>query len=290
MVKFPKAIKHRLEYVGFRLAEVLVRALPLETASALSGALWRRLGPYSRRHRRALTQLARALPETSTERREAIAREMWDTLGRTFAETFRLADIVDGDKFILEREDYWRARAATEGGWVVCSAHFGNWEIAAGALRKIGRSTAGVYQKLSNPLVETRVRVMRDFLYPSGLFPKDARTGVRVLHSVRRGAALAILADLRDRSGLAVEFFGTPAPTHIFPALLARNLGAPLLVGRVRRLPGVRFALNIVEIAVPKTEDSEADVRVATEAVQRQLEEWIRADPGQWMWSHRRWG
>ncbi|HVB90097.1 MAG TPA: lipid A biosynthesis acyltransferase [Beijerinckiaceae bacterium] len=290
MVTFPKSWRYRLEYLGFRMLEALLRALPVETASAWSGAAWRRLAPLSSRHARALAQLRRALPAATEQERETIAREMWENLGRTFAESFHLPEIVASDRLVVADEAYWGARAAAEGGWVVCSAHVGNWEIAVAGLARYGRRTAGVYQKISNPLVDARVRAMRAFLYPGGLFPKDRAVAVKLVHRVRCGDALAILADLRDRTGVEVPFFGTPAPTTTFPAVIARRLGAPLFVGRVLRQPNVRFFLEMVEIPVPRTQDRDADVRAATLAVQRQLEDWIRADPGQWMWAHRRWG
>jgi len=39
---------------------------------------------------------------------------------------------------------------------------------------------------------------------------------------------------------------------------------------------------------VPRTEDSQADIRWITAAIQSQYEEWIREAPGQYMWINRR--
>jgi Kdo2-lipid IVA lauroyltransferase/acyltransferase len=58
----------------------------------------------------------------------------------------------------------------------------------------------------------------------------------------------------------------------------------------VLRHPGSRFSLKVVPIPVPMTDDSEADVRAATAAVQAQFEAFIREAPEQWMWAHNRWG
>ena len=89
---------------------------------------------------------------------------------------------------------------------------------------------------------------------------------------------------------MTVPFFGMPAPTTKFPALLARTLDVPLLVGRVVRLPGVRFRGLIQRVDVPRTKDVEADILAATTTIQSTFEGWIRSEPGQWMWAHRRWG
>ena len=290
MRQWLKKSSYLLELIGFIVFGALLKGLPVEIASTLNGWLWRWFAPLTRRHQRALGHLAEAMPELNGARRRAIILDMWENLGRTFAESFHLREIVEGGRLQLADEEKWRARAGSSAGWMVCSAHLANWEIAVAALGRVGLGAAGVYQKLSNPLVDARVRAMRGFLYPAGLFPKGTTTALKLVRLVRSGAAAAVLADQRDESGVPVPFFGAPAPSMTFPALVARRFGAPLIVGRVRRRPGVRFEIEMIEIAVPHSADADSDVRAATAAIQSQIEEWIRQTPGEWMWAHRRWG
>ena len=42
-------------------------------------------------------------------------------------------------------------------------------------------------------------------------------------------------------------------------------------------------------IPVPETNDREADAIVATAALHKQFETFIREAPEQWMWAHRKW-
>src|SRR5208337_5475486 len=87
-------LRHRLEY-GFLLAIVLfVRAMPLGMATAVSAGAWRFIAPKTRRHRRALKNLEKAMPEKTAAEREAIALAMWDNLGRVMAETVLLDRIL----------------------------------------------------------------------------------------------------------------------------------------------------------------------------------------------------
>jgi KDO2-lipid IV(A) lauroyltransferase len=86
-----------------------------------------------------------------------------------------------------------------------------------------------------------------------------------------------------------LPFFGRPARSNVFPALLARTTGAPLYAGAAFRRPGARFSIRITPIPMPYTDDREADALAATEALQRQFEAFIREAPEQWMWAHRRW-
>jgi len=290
------ALRYRIEDLGFVCAGAIARALPLTVASWISGRIWRTLGPLvSGRHERALANLAMAYPALSDKERCAIARAMWDNFGRTFAESFRLAEIASGHSVALGNPD-----ALTSGlqhqdsqhqGTIICAPHQANWEIAVLAVTaRTGKKPAGVYQRIKNPLVDARVRAMRAALYPGGLFPKNSQTARQLIRIARDGGTLAMLADQRDFRGLRVPFFGQPAPSTPFPAMLARTYGLKLFAGQIVRMPGVRFRIDLIEIAVPKTDDKDADIFEATAALQSEFERTIRERPEQWMWSHRRWG
>lgn len=286
-----RRLRYLAEFGAFRSLAALIRALPVETASNLSGAMWRRIAPLLRRHERALAHLAFAFPEKTESERDAIARDMWETLGRTFAEAFHLDHIIaEGRLDFAPLETYEALRARESGGVVLASLHYGNWELAAAGAPRAGLKLAGVYQAIKNPYVDAYVTGLRSPLYDGGLYPKAPDTATTLMRYVKRGGALAILADLRDRNGARVEFFGRPAPSTTFPALLARTLNLPLYAARVVRLPGVRFRIETEELTIPRDGDRKDDVVAATQVLQSRFEDWVREDPAQWMWAHRRWG
>ena len=287
---FSDDLRYRLEYAAFWVVATIARALPLETASCVSGRLWRWLAPLLKRHRRALDHLRLAFPEKTEAERDSTARDMWETLGRIFAESFHLDEIIDSDRIQFTNLDELKATGVMGNGVVGCAAHLANWEVAASLSVKLGTDAMGIYQRVKNPWVDARIRAMRARLYPAGLLQKSQASGLRAIRHVRQGGALVMLADLRDRNGLSVPFFGSPAPSTTFPAMVARMLDRPLMAVEVERLPGVRFRIRGELVDVPRTDNREADVRVATENLQRKLETFIRAHPSQWMWAHRRWG
>ena len=71
--------------------------------------------------------------------------------------------------------------------------------------------------------------------------------------------------------------------------MVARSLNAPMYVFRIKRVGGARFSVRVVEVAVPRTADKDADVTAATCSLQATLEALIREAPEQWMWAQRRW-
>ena len=285
---FSKELRHRLEFAGFRIVESVARSLPLEVASKASGLAWRLIAPRLYRQERVLRNLALAYPEMSEAKRKALAANMWENLGRTFGESFHLEKIASDGRVSFESEAQIDAIAGS-GSCVVCGLHLGNWELVAYASKRLGVPFTGVFQRISNPYVDAETHKMRAFLYEGGLLPKTPVTARKLLKAAKSGGYPAFLADLRDDRGPSVPFFGHPARSNVFPALLARTTGLPLYAGAAFRLPDVHFRIRAVRIPIPETDDREADAVAATAALQAQFEAFIREAPEQWMWGHRKW-
>lgn len=284
-----KRIRYRLEYAAFRALAALCRAMPLETASRLSGRGWRLVAPRLRRHARALANLRQAFPEKTEAEREAIARAMWDNLGATFAEAFHIGELFNSDRIAVDNAAALAAFLA-HGSGVVCAPHLGNWELIAAQAVRSGANAAGIYQKIKNPLVDAYVLSLRQPHHPGGLFEKSTATPRKALRHVGSGGVIFIAADLRNASGPSVPFFGRPAPSTAFPAMIARSMHVPLAVSCIVRLPNARFRMKFEAIDVPESQDRDADILAATTLIQAAIERFVRAHPEQWMWAHRRWG
>ena len=114
-------------------------------------------------------------------------------------------------------------------------------------------------------------------------------TGLAASKYVKKGGALSVMADLRERRGPKVPFFGHLAPSNPFPAMLAVTLNKPVFIAHVQREAGVRFKIRVDEIQVAQSGDREADILETTARIQLALENNIRSRPGEWMWSLGRW-
>lgn len=289
-------VRYRLEYYGLRLIIAGVRALSIDRAARISAKLWRWIAPYQRRHKRALENLAIAFPEKTPEEREAIARAMWANLGRVMAETMLIDRLVQEPERIEIISDKVFSRYKDKLGPAVgVSLHMGNWELAIWPLTLAGAEPAAIFRTVKNPYVDAYLREQRKALYPGGLFGKGTaeesqRTARIMTDYVRQGGRLGIVADLHDRTGLPVPFFGHPAPSVVAPALIARRVGARIWMARCIRVgTESRFQIELKELRVPRTANMGSDIRETTAAMQRQFEDWIRETPEQWMWSNRRW-
>lgn len=294
-------LRYGAEYIALRLVIGTVRLFPLDMAVRLSAATWRKLAPLGkRRHQRALDNLAMAFPDKTDAQRELIALDAWSNLGRVMVETMQIDRILNQPERIevLNPEVLERYRNKM-GPLICCSLHTGNWELATWPLVVADIESAAVYRLVSNPYVDAYLRKQRARLYPAGMFSRGAglikqyaghNTARQIGSLLRQGGRIGMLADLYDRRGIEVPFFGHPASSSKFAAMLARRLGCRIWMGRCIRVDNQsRFKVEVKELQVPFTDDKDADIHTITALMQHQFEDWIREYPEQWMWSNRKW-
>lgn len=281
--------RHGAEYAVLRLFERIFRALGPDRASGFSGMLWQTIAPLTRRQKSALTHLEVAFPDKTAAERLSITRDVWNNLGRTFAEALLIREIgTDPRRIRLMSPEVMKIIEGARGRVVVTSMHYANWELIAPAFQAVGFPMAFIYQRVKNPLSERRLRRLRLTFFEGGVYPKGEAAPRRLIGWLKKGNPVLILADQRT-GDLWTYFFGYRAPTTPLPAFMARNFDAPLIAARLVRTHGVQFDLYLEQIAVPRTDDTQSDIAEASQTIQSVFERWIRERPGQWMWAHRRW-
>jgi KDO2-lipid IV(A) lauroyltransferase len=292
---------HRIEACGAALFFAAMRALPIDAASALGGALARQIGPRLGVSRRARRNLAAALPELSANEIEQTIRGMWDNLGRVAAEYPHLRRVRLFPAGVLQKSlgrvetggiEYLDRAIAAGRPVIIFGGHLGNWEIAALAAGQYGQDhgidVAQIYRAANNPVVDRMIARFRGAA--SEFIPKGAIASRRALTALRRGAHLTLLVDQKLNDGIPVPFFGRDAMTAPALALLALHFDCAVLPARIERLRGAHFRLTLEPpLPLPKSGERAADVAALMAAVNRTLEAWIRDRPEQWFWLHSRW-
>ncbi len=273
------------------------RTIGPERSSDLGAWLARKIGPRLPQHRIALANLAAAFPEKTQAERRAIARSAWANLGRTGAEYAHLAELFDYDPDATEpgrievvgTEHFTRLRDDGLPG-IVFSAHLGNWELPAICAARFGLDTTAIFRPPNDPaaarlVYEVRSGTMGGLAASSGGGAAFAIAGV-----LDRGGHLGQLIDQHFTRGVVTSFLGRPALTNPLLAKLARHHECPVHGVRVVRLDGHRFRIELTPpLDLPRDQEGRIDVAGATQAMTAVVEGWVRENPGQWLWMHRRW-
>ena len=287
----PVGFADRLEAWGAASLFGAFKLLPLDCASALGGALARRIGPFLGVSKHAWRNISRAFPELSETEIARVVAGMWDNLGRVAAEYPHLRYIrVFEPGGRVETRGFEHVDRAVAAGrrMIVFSGHIANWEIAMLAGVQYGISVAQIYRAGNNPLLD---RMIARFRRVGGeLIPKGTVAARRAIAALRRGMHLTLLADQKMNDGIPVPFFGRPAMTAPALAVLALRFHRDVLPARVERLDGARFRLTVFPpLPLPQSGEPRADAAALMARVNATLEAWIRDRPEQWLWVHRRW-
>lgn len=264
--------------------------LPVDWASALGGWIGRTIGPRMGQNRKALRNLARALPDNTPAENRRIIRGMWDNLGRVMAEYPHLGTIcsrLEGGRVEVIGLENWRAMQASGKPGIAFGGHLANWEVLPRLAGLTGLDLALIYRAPNNPWVDTMLRRFRR----SRLLFRKGQEGARALYGVlRQGGHVAMLVDQKMNDGIAVPFFGRDAMTAPAIAQFGLRLGCILLPARTERLGGARFRVTVYPpLEFRPSGDRAADERDIMVRINAIIEDWVRARPEQWLWLHRRW-
>ncbi len=268
----------------------LCRILPVDWASGLGGLIGRTIGPRMGQNRKAERNLARALPENSSEENRRIMRGMWDNLGRTIAEYPHLpricASLYGGRVEVLGLDIYYAVRDSGKAA-IVFGAHLANWEVSPYLSRHAGMALSLIYRAPNNPWVDRLLMWLRD---APQLFRKGDEGAKGLFRLLRKGGHIGMLIDQKMNDGIPVPFFGRDAMTAPAIAQFALRLGCILLPVKTERLKGARFRITVFPpLDIAPTGDRERDEYEIMLRINKMIEEWVRARPEQWLWLHRRW-
>ena len=120
---------------------------------------------------------------------------------------------------------------------------------------------------------------------------KKGATG-EIVEALEGKGAVAFVADQNAGSkAVFVDFFGRKAATYKSIGLVAMEFDVPVVVGYARRLHDqFRFAVGVQDIIYPddwKRQDH--PLHYITQRYTRAIEDFVRKDPSQYWWVHRRW-
>jgi KDO2-lipid IV(A) lauroyltransferase len=93
----------------------------------------------------------------------------------------------------------------------------------------------------------------------------------------------------RKRATVVTEFLGQPARVDLAPALMALRARVPLVAVFARRCPDGSCVAELGPVIVPPARPSRRWAEQSMIELTRALEAFVRQNPDQWLWMHRRW-
>ncbi len=284
-----------LQYVALRTALIFILIFDVRTvlnfACFLGRLLWKH---YERGRQRALDNLRAAYPDKSEQWLEQTGR-------RSFEQVVMLAvDVIYTPRLVKKYNwrHYSRFKTCERAKWLMkehngllmVAAHYANFEIIGYMLGLFGFDIYSIARPFDN-------RFLNRYLYGvrqrAGQKIIDKKGATRLTDRILRdGATLCFIADQdAGRKGLFVDFFGRKASTYKSIGLLALTYNIPIGVGYSRRVGNdFFFEICVPRIIFPEEWADKDDPLVwVTAEYTRAIENFVREDPTQYWWLHRRW-
>ncbi len=282
-------------YLLVRVLVFVVQLFPAKTnlrfASWLGKGLWKH---YKRGRKRAIDNLRASFPEKD---------ERWinKTGQRSFEQVVMMAmDIIMTPKLVKKKN--WRKYStytnaerakwmmAEEKGMLMVTGHYGNFEIMGYLMGLFGFNIYSVSRPLDNKFINSYLYRVRKRV---GQKIIDKKGAAKVMDDISStGATLCFIADQdAGRKGLFVDFFGRKASTYKSIGLVAIMNNLPIGVGYSRRVKNkFFFEIGINRIITPdEWADKDDPLKWVTAEYTKAIEDFVRQDPTQYWWLHRRW-
>ncbi len=284
------------QYAAFRAAVFVFHMFPVDLnlrTARLIGLVWWRLIPRHRERARDHLRLAfgSALSEREIDRLALKSMQQLAMLAVEMMFTPRLVNEWTWARY-LRAEDFREALELLIGGRgvILVTGHFGNWELSGQMLAVFGFEVVALMRPLDNVYLNRYLVRARE---TAGLRLLDKKGASEEAEAIlRRGGAVGFIADQNaGRKGMFVDFFGQPASTYKSIGLLAMATESPIVVGYARRIsPRLRYELGVERIIYPREwQDQDDPLRWITQEYTAAIERFVRRDPGQYLWIHRRW-
>jgi Kdo2-lipid IVA lauroyltransferase/acyltransferase len=296
----PGPIAALSQYFGARFVSMMLGLFPvnanLKTARDIGSLIYK----IDRKHRkRGLENLRASFPEKSEAEVEAIAERsmqhfielVMDVLFTTrlihvesWYRYVRLCGLAEALKVLLRGQ-----------GAIVLTGHYGNWEILGYTLATMGFETYSIARPIDNPHIDAWLLGVREKRGQIILSKRGVTT--TALDVLNRKGVLGFIADQNaGPKGMFVPFFGRLASTYKSIGLLAIEHQVPVIVGYARRRnDAFQFDLGVQDVIYPHEWMNyprhlyKDELHYLTARYTKGIEDFVRADPTQYLWIHRRW-
>ena len=281
---FRRVITDPIEGIAVGFILLIFAILPLRAAEKLGATLGAIVGIFAaRRNRIALFNLKVAFPEKTEKERKKILAQMWRHFGRLIADLPHNRQVLKEASF--EGVEHLRKAYEAGKGGFVCSAHIGNWELSVAKQIAPGFVMNPVYRPANNWFLDKLLFARR-----KGVKIPKGRTGARLMiETLKQGKFISILCDQKFREGITLTLFGMPAQTATAMASLAIKMNVPIIMVKAIQQKDMHYKLFVYPpVPIPvglSREDAERQVMTTINHI---YEEWIRENPEQWLWLHRR--
>ena len=266
---------------------ILGRILGLKISRKLFSFLFILIGPIFKSKKIVEKNMIIFLKKSPLKNKNEIINNMWKNYGKTFIEYIFLNYFRKQKShiFIKGEENLFQIKKQNK-PVIFISGHFANFELMSMEITKKNIDLATIYRPLNNfflnPLMEF---IRRRYVCPNQI--KKGINGVRdTVKFIKKKYSIALMIDQRVSEGEKIDFFGNLALTTTLPAKLSYKFGLDIIPVYIEREDNDNFTIEFQKRISSKDYKNKLELTLKLNKI---LEEMIKKNPGQWIWTHNRW-
>jgi len=284
-----KIIKYFFEFIFIITFFIIFKIIGYKNATNLGEIIGKKFGHFFRSNYKIQKNLENSNIGNSEKDRKIIINNMWGNYGRIFAEYMYIKKYrqnslsnnieVVGQNILEEIKDNNKPV-------IFISGHFNNFELMAMHLEKSGIDLATIYRPLNNKFLNPLMEKIRKNYICKKQIKKGISGTKEILKYFKKGTSIALMVDQRVSEGISCNFFNKKALTTTIPAQFVKKFNCKIVPIYIERKKRYQFRLEIFKpIEFSKNEN----IEIITSNLNKVIEEMIKRNPDQWIWTHNRW-
>ena len=276
-------IKSLIIYIFFLFG----RILGIKISRKIFSNLFRLLGPIFKSQKTIHNNLKIYSASISYLEMNEIIDHMWRNYGMTFIEYIFLDFFKKNDSHIIIKGEKNLIKIKNQNKPVIfISGHFANYELMSMEITKQGIPLATIYRPLNNIFLNPFMEFLRKKYICKNQIKKGINGVRESIDYIKNNYCLALMIDQRVSEGKKVDFFNQASLTTTLPAQLSIKFNLDIIPVFIERDKDNNFKIEFQKKIVPHNYKNKMDLTIKLNEV---LENMIKKNPYQWIWTHNRW-
>ena len=285
-----KVIKYFLQAIIIYIFFIIIKIIGLKNSRLLFSWIFNKLGPLVRKKDIINSNLKKMDPNLNDLDRKKIYNNMWSNYGKTFVEYLYLNKFrnkkFNTPQINMVGENILEDLIKNKKPAIFVSGHFANFELMSMELTRKNIKLATIYRPLNNFFLNPIMEYLRKKYVCKNQIKKGSIGMRNVINYIKNNYSIALMIDQRVSEGELIDFFGKPALTTTLPAQLAIKYNLSIIPVFIERSKDLNFKIYFNEEI--KASDYKDKIELSKK-LNLLLEEMIRKNPYEWIWTHNRW-
>ena len=285
--KFIKIINYFFQSILIYILFLLGRLLGIKLSRKVFAYLFLLVGPFFKSTKIIKKNLKIFSSNNVHFNENEIINYLWKSYGMTFIEYIFLDYLNKGTKHIkIEDEANLDLIINGKKPVIFVSGHFSNFELMSMEITKKNIPLATIYRPLNNLFLNPFMEYLRKKYICKNQIQKGIKGVKDTIEFINNNTSIALMIDQRVSEGEKINFFNKPAFTTTLPAQLSKKFNMDIIPVYIERNSDNSFKIEFQKRIKPEEFQNKFAL---TEKMNQILEEMIKRNPKQWIWTHDRW-